>query len=250
MNAVETKGLTKQFGSVQALSGLDLAVPAGTLYALLGVNGAGKSTAIKILTGLLPPSGGEARVLGYDVVRQREAVKQRISLCPQDTAVAPNLTAEENLILLAGLSGANRKEAKARTEALLESLQLRTVARRRAKTLSGGWQRRLSIAMALISHPQVLFLDEPTLGLDVLARRELWQVIRELKGQTTVVLTTHYLEEAQALADSIGILSRGRLTAQGTAEELIRRSGQGNLEDAFVSLAKAPGAGEERGQKP
>lgn len=124
MNAVEAKGLTKQFGSVQALSGLDLAVPAGTLYALLGVNGAGKSTAIKILTGLLPPSGGEARVLGYDVVRQREAVKQRISLCPQDTAVAPNLTAEENLILLAGLSGANRKEAKARTEALLESLQL------------------------------------------------------------------------------------------------------------------------------
>lgn len=250
MNAVEAKGLTKQFGSVQALSGLDLAVPAGTLYALLGVNGAGKSTAIKILTGLLPPSGGEARVLGYDVVRQREAVKQRISLCPQDTAVAPNLTAEENLILLAGLSGANRKEAKARTEALLESLQLRTVAHRRAKTLSGGWQRRLSIAMALISHPQVLFLDEPTLGLDVLARRELWQVIRELKGQTTVVLTTHYLEEAQALADSIGILSRGRLTAQGTAEELLRRSGQGNLENAFVALAKAPGAGEERGQKP
>lgn len=124
MNAVEAKGLTKQFGSVQALSGLDLAVPAGTLYAQLGVNGAGKSTAIKILTGLLPPSGGEARVLGYDVVRQREAIKQRISLCPQDTAVAPNLTAEENLILLAGLSGANRKEAKARTEALLESLQL------------------------------------------------------------------------------------------------------------------------------
>ncbi len=250
MNAVETKGLTKQFGSVQALSGLDLAVPAGTLYALLGVNGAGKSTAIKLLTGLLPPSGGEARVLGYDVVRQREAVKQRISLCPQDTAVAPNLTAEENLILLAGLSGANRKEAKARTEALLESLELRTVARPRAKALSGGWQRRLSIAMALISHPQVLFLDEPTLGLDVLARRELWQVIRALKGQTTVVLTTHYLEEAQALADSIGILSRGRLTAQGTAEALIRRSGQGNLEDAFVALAKAPGIGEERGQKP
>ena len=138
MNAVETKGLTKHFGPVQALSGLDLAVPAGTLYALLGVNGAGKSTAIKILTGLLPPSGGEARILGYDVVRQREAVKRRISLCPQDTAVAPNLTAEENLILLAGLSGARRKEARARTEALLESLQLQPVARRRAKTLSGG----------------------------------------------------------------------------------------------------------------
>ena len=227
MNAVETKGLTKHFGPVQALSGLDLAVPAGTLYALLGVNGAGKSTAIKILTGLLPPSGGEARILGYDVVRQREAVKRRISLCPQDTAVAPNLTAEENLILLAGLSGARRKEARARTEALLESLQLQPVARRRAKTLSGGFQRRLSIAMALISQPQVLFLDEPTL-----------------------VLTTHYLEEAQALADSIGILSRGRLTAQGTAEALIRRSGQGNLEDAFVALTKGSDTSGEEGQNP
>ena len=227
MYAIETKGLTRCFGPVQALSGLDLAVPEGALYALLGVNGAGKSTAIKILTGLLPPTGGEARVLGYDVTRQREEVKKRMSLCPQDTAVAPNLTVEENLMLLAGLSGA----------------------RRRAKTLSGGWQRRLSIAMALISRPQVLFLDEPTLGLDVLARRELWRLIEGLKGRTTVVLTTHYLEEAQALADSIGILSQGRLTAQGTAEELIRRTGQGSLEDAFVALtldADTRGEGEGR----
>lgn len=236
MYAIETKGLTRCFGPVRALSGLDLAVPEGTLYALLGVNGAGKSTAIKILTGLLPPTSGEARVLGYDVTRQREEVKKRISLCPQDTAVAPNLTVKENLMLLAGLSGARRQEARARTEAMLESLQLQPVAHRRAKTLSGGWQRRLSIAMALISRPQVLFLDEPTLGLDVLARRELWRVIEGLKGRTTVVLTTHYLEEAQVLADSIGILSRGRLTAQGTAEELIRRTGQGSLEDAFVAL--------------
>ena len=162
----------------------------------------------------------------------------------------PQNSAEENLILLAGLSGARRKEARARTEALLESLQLQPVARRRAKTLSGGFQRRLSIAMALISQPQVLFLDEPTLGLDVLARRELWQVIQELKGQVTVVLTTHYLEEAQALADSIGILSRGRLTAQGTAEALIRRSGQGNLEDAFVALTKGSDTSGEEGQNP
>ena len=202
MYAIETKGLTRCFGPVRALSGLDLAVPEGTLYALLGVNGAGKSTAIKILTGLLPPTSGEARVLGYDVTGQREEVKKRISLCPQDTAVAPNLTVEENLMLLAGLSGARRQEARARTEAMLESLQIQPVA----------------------------------LGLDVLARRELWRVIEGLKGRTTVVLTTHYLEEAQALADSIGILSRGRLTAQGTAEELIRRTGQGSLEDAFVAL--------------
>ena len=249
MYAIETKGLTRCFGPVQALSGLDLAVPEGALYALLGVNGAGKSRGIKSLAGLLLATGGEARVLGYDVTRQREEVKKRMSLCPQDTAVAPNLTVEENLMLLAGLSGARRQDARGRTEAMLESLQLQPVARRRAKTLSGGWQRRLSIAMALISRPQVLFLDEPTLGLDVLARRELWRVIEGLKGRTTVVLTTHYLEEAQALADSIGILSRGRLTAQGTAEELIRRTGQGNLEDAFVALtldADTRGEGEGR----
>ena len=237
MNAVETKGLTKHFGPVQALSGLDLAVPAGTLYALLGVNGAGKSTAIKILTGLLPPSGGEARILGYDVVRQREAVKRRISLCPQDTAVAPNLTAEENLILLAGLSGARRKEARARTEALLESLQLQPVARRRAKTLSGGFQRRLSIAMALVGRPKVLVLDEPTLGLDVLARRELWSVIRGLRGRTAILLTTHYLEEAEHLADRIAILAHGRLRALGTPGAFIAQAGASTFEEAFVALA-------------
>ena len=247
---IAVEHLTKRYGNVTAVDDLSFEIGDGHVYGFLGPNGAGKSTAIKILTGLLPPSGGEARILGYDVVRQREAVKRRISLCPQDTAVAPNLTAEENLILLAGLSGARRKEARARTEALLESLQLQPVARRRAKTLSGGFQRRLSIAMALISQPQVLFLDEPTLGLDVLARRELWQVIQELKGQVTVVLTTHYLEEAQALADSIGILSRGRLTAQGTAEALIRRSGQGNLEDAFVALTKGSDTSGEEGQNP
>ena len=236
MNAVETKGLTKHFGPVQALSGLDLAVPAGTLYALLGVNGAGKSTAIKILTGLLPPSGGEARILGYDVVRQREAVKRRISLCPQDTAVAPNLTAEENLILLAGLSGARRKEARARTEALLESLQLQPVARRRAKTLSGGFQRRLSIAMALISKPEILFLDEPGLGVDVRARRELWRILENFKGKMVILLTTHYMDEAEALADRVGILHEGRLRALGTAEELKRETGTATLEDAFLAL--------------
>ena len=236
MYAIETKGLTRCFGPVQALSGLDLAVPEGALYALLGVNGAGKSTAIKILTGLLPPTGGEARVLGYDVTRQREEVKKRMSLCPQDTAVAPNLTVEENLMLLAGLSGARRQDARGRTEAMLESLQLQPVARRRAKTLSGGWQRRLSIAMALVSEPQVLFLDEPTLGLDVRARRDLWTQIERLKGRITVILTTHYLEEAEALADRIGIMSRGRMQVVGTVEEIKQETGAATLEDAFLTL--------------
>ncbi len=229
---------------------MDLAVPAGTLYALLGVNGAGKVHGDQNSHRSVTPSGGEARILGYDVVRQREAVKRRISLCPQDTAVAPNLTAEENLILLAGLSGARRKGGQSPDGSAVGVPSAAASGPPPGKTLSGGFQRRLSIAMALISQPQVLFLDEPTLGLDVLARRELWQVIQELKGQVTVVLTTHYLEEAQALADSIGILSRGRLTAQGTAEALIRRSGQGNLEDAFVALTKGSDTSGRGGQNP
>lgn len=241
MNAIETHQLTKTFGTVTALAGLDLTVPAGTLYALLGINGAGKSTAIKIFSGLIAPTGGQVRVLGCDVARQPDQVKRRISLSPQETAVAPNLTASENLMLLAGLSGVSRLQAKHRTEQLLDSLRLREISHRKAKTLSGGWQRRLSIAMALVSQPELLFLDEPTLGLDVLARRELWQVIRKLKGKTTVVLTTHYLEEAQALADSIGILVRGRLAAQGTVPELLRLSGQATWEDAFVALASDSG---------
>ena len=230
--------LTKRYGDVLANSKVTFIAEDGQITLMVGPNGAGKSTAIKILTGLLPPSGGEARILGYDVVRQREAVKRRISLCPQDTAVAPNLTAEENLILLAGLSGARRKEARARTEALLESLQLQPVARRRAKTLSGGFQRRLSIAMALIGEPKILFLDEPTLGLDVLARSDLWDTIRALKGRMTIVLTTHYMEEAEELSDRVGVMRDGRLLALGTPAELKAQAGKDKFEEAFVAIVR------------
>lgn len=233
MNAIETRGLGKVYGHVAALENLELTIAPGERYALLGVNGAGKTTAIRILTGLTAPTAGEARILGAPAGTAQ--AKRLVALSPQETAVAPKLTVEENLLLLAGLSGAKRQEAQARTEQLLQELELHQVAKRRAGQLSGGWQRRLSVAMALVTEPQVLFLDEPTLGLDVLARRELWQVIRKLPG--TVILTTHYLEEAQALADRIGILAGGRLLAQGTPESLMALAGTDSFEEAFVTLA-------------
>ena len=234
---IETKGLTKRFKGKTAVDGLDLTVKQGELFALLGVNGAGKSTTIKMLSGLLVPTAGTATVLGYDLTAQLPEIKQRIAVSPQETAVAPNLTVRENLELIAGIYGSSRARAKEKTASLLDELHMQEVAKSRARTLSGGWQRRLSIAMALISEPQLLFLDEPTLGLDVLARRALWQVIRSLKGRVTVILTTHYLEEAEALADRVGIMASGRLLHCGTPRELIALAGEEKFEDAFVKLA-------------
>ena len=237
MNDIETKGLTKRFKEKTAVDSLDLTVAQGELFALLGVNGAGKTTTIKMLSGLLVPTAGTAAVLGYDLAAQLPEIKQRIAVSPQETAVAPNLTVRENLELIAGIYGSSRAQAREKTAALLEEFHMQEVAKSRAKTLSGGWQRRLSIAMALISEPQLLFLDEPTLGLDVLARRELWQVIRSLKGRVTVILTTHYLEEAEALADRVGIMASGRLLHCGTPRELMDLAGEEEFEDAFVKLA-------------
>jgi len=206
MNAIETHALTRRFGAHTAVDGLDLTVRQGELFALLGVNGAGKTTTLRMLSGLLQPTGGEADILGFRLTQQPQEIKRRINLSPQETAVAPNLTVRENLELIAGIYGASWREAAQRAAETIAEFHLGEVERSRAKTLSGGWQRRLSIAMALISQPQLVFLDEPTLGLDVLARRELWQVIRSLRGRVTVILTTHYLEEAEALSDRIGIL--------------------------------------------
>ena len=250
MEAIQADRLVKRYRDVTAVDGLTLSIREGELFALLGVNGAGKTTTVKMLSCLTQPTAGDARLLGHSVVSEPAAVKRLIGVSPQETAVAPKLSVRENLGLMCGVHGFSKEKRRRKTAELAEALELTGVLRKQAGKLSGGWQRRLSIAMALISQPQVLFLDEPTLGLDVLARRELWQVIQELKGQVTVVLTTHYLEEAQALADSIGILSRGRLTAQGTAEALIRRSGQGNLEDAFVALTKGSDTSGEEGQNP
>ena len=238
MHAIQTTALTKRYKALTAVDGLNLEIRRGELYALLGVNGAGKTTAIRLLTGLTRPTSGDALVGGYSITKEREQVKQRIGVAPQETAIAPNLTVKENLELICGIYGFSKTKTASKIEELTGQFSLESVLTRRAGKLSGGWQRRVSIAMALISQPQILFLDEPTLGLDVLARHELWDAIRALKGRITIVLTTHYMEEAAALSDRIGILKDGRLLAVGTAAELMERSGTDDFEQAFVTIVK------------
>ena len=238
MYAIKTEGLCKRYKTVTALENLNLEIPAGELFALLGVNGAGKTTAIKLLTGIAAPTGGAAYLGGCSVTEHPERVKAIIGVSPQETALAPNLTAEENLALICGIYGFSGSEGACRRQEVSRQLGLEPVLHRRAGTLSGGWQRRLSIAMALVCRPRILFLDEPTLGLDVLARRELWDTIRGLKGEITILLTTHYMEEAAALADRIGIMKNGRLLALGTARELAEQTGTSDLESAFVAIVK------------
>ena len=237
MNAIKTRGLTKRYGEKTAVDGLDLTVEQGELFALLGVNGAGKTTTIKMLSTLLEPTSGEAELLGWSLSAQSQEIKQRTNVSPQETGIAQNLTVRENLELLAGVYGASRREAKKKATEMIGEFHLQEVEKSRAKTLSGGWQRRLSIAMALISKPEILFLDEPTLGLDVLARRELWSIIRGLKGKITIILTTHYMEEAAALSDRIGIMANGKLRICGTVPELLAAAGKTDFEEAFICLA-------------
>ena len=238
MEAIKTVGLSKQYPKLTAVDGLDLTIRQGELFSLLGVNGAGKTTTIKMLTCLTVPTGGDAAVGGYSITRQPEQVKQRIGVSPQETAIAPNLSVQENLELICGIHGFSRQKTREKIRELSDIFALDTVLTRKAGKLSGGWQRRVSIAMALISEPEILFLDEPTLGLDVLARHDLWQVIQAMKGKITIILTTHYLEEAAALSDRIGILKNGRLLAVGTVEELNQKAGCHDFEHTFVSLVK------------
>ena len=238
MHAIQTTALTKRYKELTAVDGLNLEIRRGELYALLGVNGAGKTTAIRLLTGLTRPTSGDALVGGYSITREREQVKRRIGVAPQETAIAPNLTVKENLELICGIYGFSKAKTASKIEELTGQFSLESVLTRRAGKLSGGWQRRVSIAMALISEPELLFLDEPTLGLDVLARHELWDVIRALKGSVTMILTTHYMEEAAALSDRIGILKNGRLLAAGTVEELKALAGTSDFETAFVTIVK------------
>ncbi len=234
MNSIELKELSKQFGSRTAVDKLTLSVEQGTVFGLLGQNGAGKTTTIKMLCGLLSPCGGDALIEGISVTSKPQEVKKLVAVSPQETAVAKNLTVFENLEFVAEIYGANKSTAKEKAQEMLLRFGLADRAKDKAKSLSGGMARKLSIAMALISKPKVLFLDEPTLGLDVRARRELWNVIGELNGKMTVVLTTHYLEEAQALCNKIAIMSCGLLRALGTAEEIIKQSNTDNFEDAFL----------------
>lgn len=238
MNAILTQNLCKTYGGVHAVNDLNLTVEEGELFALLGVNGAGKTTTIKMLSCLTRPTSGDAQILGHSVTNDAINVKKWINVSPQETAVAPNLSVKENLLLICDLYGDDKKTAREKTAQMIERLRLQDVEKRRAGTLSGGWQRRLSIAMALCSDPKVLFLDEPSLGLDVLVRRELWDVIRELKGHVTIVLTTHYLEEAEALCDRVGVMAHGRLVAVGTPRELIEKTNKASFEDAFVELCR------------
>lgn len=239
MQEIKAMGLVKQYKNITAVDKLHLEIKRGELFSLLGVNGAGKTTTIKMLTCLTKPSGGDAFVAGYRIAKQPEQVKKMIGVSPQETAVAPNLSVKENLELICGIHGFSREKTKRKVEVLSRQFALDAVLKRKAGKLSGGWQRRVSIAMALIGEPQILFLDEPTLGLDVIARHDLWEMIRSLKGKITIVMTTHYMEEAEVLSDRIGIMKNGSLLAVGTVEELNRKAGTSDFETAFVSIVKA-----------
>ncbi len=238
MHVIKTFELVKQYKKQTVVDRLDLEIQKGELFSLLGVNGAGKTTVIKMLTGLTKPTQGDAVVGGYSIIKEPEKVKRLIGVSPQESAVAPNLSVKENLELICGIHGFSKEKRLAKLEELCEIFSLDSVLHRKAGKLSGGFKRRVSIAMALISEPEILFLDEPTLGLDVLARHDLWVMIRSLKGKITIVLTTHYMEEAEALSNRVGIMKSGRLLAVGTPEELNKMVGADNLETAFVSIVK------------
>jgi len=238
MQAIKTMGLVKRYKALTAVNKLDLEIRRGELFSLLGVNGAGKTTTIKMLTCLTKPSDGDALVGGCSIKKDPKQVKGLIGVSPQETAIAPNLSVEENLELICGIHGFSKGKTREKVSELAGKFALDPVLHTRAGTLSGGWQRRVSITMALIGEPELLFLDEPTLGLDVIARHELWEVIRSLKGKATIILTTHYMEEAEALSDRIGVMKSGRLLAVGTAEELKQKAGTHDFETAFVSIVK------------
>ena len=235
MVAIEVKNLSKKYKDKIAVDNLHLKINQGELFSLLGTNGAGKTTTIKMLSTLILPTDGEILIEGYDYKKDSVKIKELINISPQETSIAPNLTVLENLEFMAGVYGL--KEKKYKIEELIKLFRLQDVLKQKAKTLSGGWQRKVSIALSIINYPKVLFLDEPTLGLDVIARRELWEIIRSLKGKATIILTTHYMEEAEALSDRIAIMQKGKLVCMGTVQELIKKADTDNFEDAFVKLA-------------
>lgn len=238
MQAIKTVSLTKKYKDVTAVDGLDLQVGQGELVCLLGVNGAGKTTTIKMLSCLTQPTEGDAFLNGKSICTDSAAVKSMIAVSPQETAVAPGLTVYENLELICGVHGFTKAKKHAKIAELTQRLGLDVVMKKKAAKLSGGWQRRLSIAMALISEPEILFLDEPTLGLDVLARSDLWELIRSLKGKVTIILTTHYMEEAEALSDRIAVMKSGRLLIFDTAEKIKKAADTDSFEQAFIRIVK------------
>lgn len=233
---IKTKNLTKKFGDLIAVDNLNLSIDKGELFSLLGLNGAGKTTTIKMLSCLIQPTSGDATVLDKNLIKDAQFIKQRLNVSPQETAIAPKLSVWENLKMIAGIYGIEKKVIPQKVDEMISEFKLADVRNKKAKLLSGGMQRRLSIAMALITEPEILFLDEPTLGLDVIARRELWAIIKKLKEKTTIILTTHYLEEVEALSDRVAIMQKGKIKAIGTVEELLIQTSSKTLEDAFVLL--------------
>ena len=238
MEAIKTIALTKRYKDFVAVDNLNLEIRQGDIFSLLGVNGAGKTTTIKMLSCLAHPTGGDAFVGGHSIIGQPLQVKNVIGVSPQETAVAPNLTVQENLELMCGIHSFSKVKRQEKITELAQLFDLQAILSKKAGKLSGGWQRRVSIAMALISEPSILFLDEPTLGLDVIARSELWDIIRALKGKITIILTTHYMEEAESLSDRIGIMKDGKLLVVGTARELMAQTGTDRFENAFISIVK------------
>ncbi len=236
--AIKTEGLTKKYKDLIAVDCLDLAIEKGELFALLGVNGAGKTTTIKMLTTLTEPDSGNAFLNGKSIITDSDEVKRIIGVSPQQTAVAPNLSVLENLEFMCGVYGFNKVKRAQKVKELSDKLGLGSVMKKKAGKLSGGFQRRLSIALSLIGEPEILFLDEPTLGLDVIARSELWDIIKALKSKVTITLTTHYMEEAESLADRVGIMKDGKLLTLGTVEEIKEMTGKDRFEEAFIAVVK------------
>ena len=241
-NAIEIKNLTKRYKDLVAVDHLTLDVRKGELFSLLGVNGAGKTTTIKMLCCLTAPDEGDAHLLGHSIKTDAAAVKQLIAVSPQETAVASGLSVRENLALMCGVHGFDQQKRNAKIAEVTALLGLGNVLSKKAGKLSGGWQRRLSIAMALISEPQILFLDEPTLGLDVIARSDLWDLIRSLKGKVTIILTTHYMEEAEALSDRVAIMKDGKLLVCDTPNAIKAAAGTDSFEQAFIRIVKGVSA--------
>lgn len=238
MNSIVTKDLTKKYKNFTAVDNLNLEIKKGELFGLLGVNGAGKTTTIKMLTGLTQPSSGKGFINGHNIIKERNIIKSIIGVCPQETAIANNLTVKENLELMCGIHEFSKEKIQDKTNSLLKDFRLTDIMDKKSQYLSGGYKRRLSIAMALIGEPQVLFLDEPSLGLDVISRSELWEIIKSLKKKLTIILTTHYMEEAEYLADRVGIMKDGKMIVTGSIDEIKNISGKNTFVDAFISFTK------------
>lgn len=230
---IEIKDITKKYCSLVAVNHVNLTIQDGELFGLLGVNGAGKTTLISMLSTLVQPTSGTASLMGYDLIKEKEEIKKIMSVSPQETAIAPLLTVKENLSFFSEIY---EMEDYTYLEEIIHLFHLEEVLNKKAKTLSGGYKRRLSIAISLLSKPKVLFLDEPTLGLDVFARRELWKIILSLKDKITIVLTSHYLEEIEALCDRIAVIHKGNIIFEGIIEEMKERTQKENIEDAFIAL--------------